>query len=188
MSIYKDKTFVRTCGIVTRVILKQTRSGASMAFVTVEDLYGSIEVIVFAKALEKYAQFLYDGSIITIAGNLSLEGSAASRLLKNYTSNNATSTHKGFILVNTHIVICTFQKLAYISKSEFFAQIGIFIHRVTGKVKSRHFLFHFQKLSLRKFINIRNIKFKRRIITAEFKKTNLTVACALPVIFNIGGN
>lgn len=44
-----------------------------MAFVTVEDLYGSIEVIVFAKTLEKYAQFLYDGSIITIAGNLSLE-------------------------------------------------------------------------------------------------------------------
>lgn len=81
MSIYKDKTFVRTCGIVTRVILKQTRSGASMAFVTVEDLYGSIEVIVFAKALEKYAQFLYDGSIITIAGNLSLEEEKDAKIL-----------------------------------------------------------------------------------------------------------
>ena len=81
MSIYKDKTFVLTCGIVTRVILKQTRSGASMAFVTVEDLYGSIEVIVFAKALEKYAQFLYDGSIITIAGNLSLEEEKDAKIL-----------------------------------------------------------------------------------------------------------
>lgn len=79
MSIYKDKTFVRTCGIVTRVILKQTRSGASMAFVTVEDLYGSIEVIVFAKALEKYAQFLY--GIITIAGNLSLEEEKDAKIL-----------------------------------------------------------------------------------------------------------
>ena len=81
MSIYKDKTFVLTCGIVTRVILKQTRSGASMAFVTIEDLYGSIEVIVFAKALEKYAQFLYDGSIITIAGNLSLEEEKDAKIL-----------------------------------------------------------------------------------------------------------
>ena len=81
MSIYKDKSFVRTCGIVTHVTLKQTRSGASMAFVTVEDLFGSIEVIVFAKTLEKYSQFLYEGSIITIAGNLSLEEEKDAKIL-----------------------------------------------------------------------------------------------------------
>lgn len=44
-------------------------------------MYGSIEVIVFAKALEKYAQFLYDGSIITIAGNLSLEEEKDAKIL-----------------------------------------------------------------------------------------------------------
>ncbi len=81
MSVYKDKTFVRTCGIVTHVTLKQTKSGASMAFVTVEDLFGSIEVIVFAKTLEKYAQFLYDSSIITIVGNLSLEEEKDAKIL-----------------------------------------------------------------------------------------------------------
>lgn len=81
MSIYKDKSFVRTCGIITHVTLKQTKSGSSMAFVTVEDLYGSIEVIVFAKTLEKYAQFLYEGSIITIAGNLSLEEEKDAKIL-----------------------------------------------------------------------------------------------------------
>ena len=32
MSVYKDKSFVRTCGIVTGVTLKQTRNGSSMAF------------------------------------------------------------------------------------------------------------------------------------------------------------
>ena len=81
MSVYKDKSFVRTCGIVTHVTLKQTRSGASMAFVTVEDLYGSIEIIVFAKTLEKFSQFLYEGSIITIAGNLSLEEEKDAKIL-----------------------------------------------------------------------------------------------------------
>ena len=44
-----------------------------MAFVTIEDLYGSIEVIVFAKTLEKYSHYLYAGSVITVSGNLSLE-------------------------------------------------------------------------------------------------------------------
>ena len=81
MSIYKDKSFVRTCGIVTNVTLKQTRNGSSMAFVTIEDLYGSIEVIVFSKTLEKYSEYLYDGSIITVSGNLSLEEEKDAKIL-----------------------------------------------------------------------------------------------------------
>ena len=48
---------------------------------TVEDLYGSIEIIVFAKTLEKFSQFLYEGSIITIAGNLSLEEEKDAKIL-----------------------------------------------------------------------------------------------------------
>ena len=81
MSVYKDKSFVRTCGIVTGVTLKQTRNGSSMAFVNIEDLYGSIEVIVFSKTLEKYNEYLYDGSIITVSGNLSLEEEKDAKIL-----------------------------------------------------------------------------------------------------------
>ncbi len=81
MSVYKDKSFVRTCGIVTAVTLKQTRNGSSMAFVNIEDLYGSIEVIVFSKTLEKYNEYLYDGSIITVSGNLSLEEEKDAKIL-----------------------------------------------------------------------------------------------------------
>ncbi len=81
MSIYKDKSFVRTCGIITNVTLKQTRNGSSMAFVTIEDLYGTIEIIVFSKQLEKYAEYLYDGSVITVSGNLSLEEEKDAKIL-----------------------------------------------------------------------------------------------------------
>lgn len=52
MSVYKDKSFVRTCGIINHITTKQTRAGSSMAFVTIEDLYGSIEVIVLPKRLK----------------------------------------------------------------------------------------------------------------------------------------
>ena len=81
MSVYKDKSFVRTCGIINHITTKQTRTGSSMAFVTIEDLYGSIEVIAFAKTLEKYSQYLYVGSVITVSGNLSLEEEKDAKIL-----------------------------------------------------------------------------------------------------------
>ena len=83
MSLYKDKGYVKLCGIITHITLKQTRNGASMAFVTVEDLYGSIEVIVFPKTLEQFSQLLYDSSIISIAGTLSIEEEKDTKILAN---------------------------------------------------------------------------------------------------------
>ncbi len=83
MSEYKDKSRVKLCGIVTRTTLKQTRNNETMAFVTIEDLYGSIEIIVFPKTLEKYSEFLYNGSIITVFGSLSLEEEKDAKVLAN---------------------------------------------------------------------------------------------------------
>lgn len=73
MSVYKDKSQVKICGIITRVVVKHTRSGAAMAFATLEDFYGAVEVVIFPKTLEKYGDMIYDGSIITVFGNLSFE-------------------------------------------------------------------------------------------------------------------
>lgn len=73
MSVYKDKSQVKICGIITHIVIKQTRNGGTMAFVTLEDLYGSVEVVVFPKTLEKYGDMIYDGSIISVFGNLSFE-------------------------------------------------------------------------------------------------------------------
>jgi DNA polymerase-3 subunit alpha len=81
MSKYKDKCLVKLCGIVTHVTLKPTRNGATMAFVTVEDLYGSIEVIVFPKTLEKYSQLIYEGGVICVSGSLSLEEQKDAKIL-----------------------------------------------------------------------------------------------------------
>lgn len=86
-SKYKDKSFVKLCGIVIHTTLKQTRNNASMAFVTVEDLYGSIEVIVFPKTLEKYSHLLYEGSYITVSGTLSIEEEKGVKILAGDISN-----------------------------------------------------------------------------------------------------
>lgn len=81
MSKYKDRANVKICGIITHTTLKQTRSNSSMAFVTLEDLYGSIEVLVFPKTLEQYQNLIYDGSIISVSGNLSLEEEKDAKVL-----------------------------------------------------------------------------------------------------------
>lgn len=81
LSKYKDKSKVKLCGIITHTTLKQTRSNAKMAFVTIEDLYGSIEVVVFPKTLEQYAQYIYEGSVISVSGNLSVEEQKDAKIL-----------------------------------------------------------------------------------------------------------
>ncbi|MCH5321328.1 MAG: DNA polymerase III subunit alpha [Eubacterium sp.] len=91
MSKYRDKCQVKLCGIITRVTLKQTRNGATMAFVTVEDLYGSLEIIVFPNALERYSELIYDGSIISVSGTLSLEEQKDAAILANEITTPPTS-------------------------------------------------------------------------------------------------
>ena len=59
-------------GIVTDIKKKTTKNNTIMAFCTIEDMYGHVELLVFPKILEKYSQFLYNESIIIVNGRLSL--------------------------------------------------------------------------------------------------------------------
>lgn len=84
MSKYRDKSQVKICGIITHITLKQTRAhNATMAFITLEDLYGSIEIIVFPKTLITYQSQIYEGSVICVQGSLSLEEEKDAKVLVN---------------------------------------------------------------------------------------------------------
>ncbi|MCL2773077.1 MAG: DNA polymerase III subunit alpha [Oscillospiraceae bacterium] len=67
----KEDKFVTVAGIIGEVTVKRTKNGDNMAFVTFEDEYSSIEVVVFPK---KFAQF-YDeikvDNIIAVHGTIS---------------------------------------------------------------------------------------------------------------------
>ncbi|MEZ3421740.1 MAG: DNA polymerase III subunit alpha [Eubacterium sp.] len=80
---YKDADKVTVAGIISKITLKQTRNGANMAFVTLEDLFGAVEIIVFPNTLEKFNQFLIQGSVITVSGTLSLEEEKDAKVLAN---------------------------------------------------------------------------------------------------------
>lgn len=80
---YKDGANVTLAGIITHITLKQTRNSKNMAFVTIEDMLGSIEIIVFPNTLEKYNLHLVQGGVITVSGSLSVEEEKDSKVLAN---------------------------------------------------------------------------------------------------------
>ena len=70
--ILKDGQFVKFVGIITSVKKKYTKNNKIMAFVTLEDLYGSIEVIIFENCYMQCSNELIDENIVLVEGRLSI--------------------------------------------------------------------------------------------------------------------
>lgn len=69
---YMDNTQVTLLGIIASVKKKITKNDATMAFLSVEDMYGAIEVIVFPRIFTDNAVKLQEGNVILLSGRLSL--------------------------------------------------------------------------------------------------------------------
>ena len=72
MPKYKDGQVVRIVGIVDSVKKKYTKTNKIMAFVTIEDLYGQCEIIVFENCYQMCSNFLLDENIVVVEGRLSI--------------------------------------------------------------------------------------------------------------------
>ena len=59
-------------GIIIRKQNKITKNNNMMAFVTIEDLFGTIETIVFPKIYEECSDCIYEDNIVLIEGTLSM--------------------------------------------------------------------------------------------------------------------
>jgi DNA polymerase-3 subunit alpha len=63
---------IRVGGIVTAVRRKMTRSQSVMAYVTIEDLTGSIEIVVFPKVLEAARSLLIEDTPVMVNGRVNI--------------------------------------------------------------------------------------------------------------------
>lgn len=77
----KDGMKVVVGGLVTGKVVKTTRSNQLMAFITLEDLMGSVEVIVFPKNYEADRDLLSEDSKIFIKGRVSLGDEPVGKLV-----------------------------------------------------------------------------------------------------------
>jgi len=70
---YREKQIVRVAGVLTRVAQKNTKNGDVMAFATLEDRGGEIELIVFPKVLTACSAVLRQEAIVTADAEISLK-------------------------------------------------------------------------------------------------------------------
>lgn len=69
--LVRDNDQITICGIITARKNKTTKNNTQMAFLELEDLYGSVECIVFPKVLGKLSPILAEDSIIVLQGKVS---------------------------------------------------------------------------------------------------------------------
>ena len=72
-SNFKDGQNVKYAGTITSVKKKYTKKNTIMAFVTVEDLYGSAEIIIFDSVYNRVSNILIEDNIILVEGRLSIK-------------------------------------------------------------------------------------------------------------------
>jgi DNA polymerase-3 subunit alpha len=74
---------VRVAGIVTRLRHHQSKAGKPMGFVTLEDLQGNIELVVFPRVWEKFSMIIDVDKIILVDGRIDNSGAEPKVLVDN---------------------------------------------------------------------------------------------------------
>ena len=80
---YHDGQFIKYAGIITSIKKKYTKNNKIMAFVTVEDLYGTAEMILFENAYIKAGKSLIEENIVLVEGRLSIREDDTTTIIVN---------------------------------------------------------------------------------------------------------
>ena len=81
VSRVKDGEKVVVGGMLTAKTIKHTKTGKTMAFVTLEDLVGTVEVVIFPRDYENNRNMLEEDSKVFIQGRVSTEDDRPSKLI-----------------------------------------------------------------------------------------------------------
>ena len=80
---FRDGKIVTYAGIISSVKKKYTKRNTIMAFVTIEDLYGYCEVIVFDSVYQKVMDIILEDNVVKIEGKLSLREDEFPKIVAN---------------------------------------------------------------------------------------------------------
>lgn len=81
VSKVKDNQVVILGGMITSKTVKVTKNNQLMAFVTLEDLTGTVEIIVFPRDYEKYQQYINEDGKIYVRGRAQVSDDQQGRLI-----------------------------------------------------------------------------------------------------------
>lgn len=80
-TIFHDDQKILIAGVVETVKTKPTKTGSLMAYVTLEDGSGSMEILVFQRALDSGGGYLSEGATVMITGRISARDDKEPQLL-----------------------------------------------------------------------------------------------------------
>ncbi len=79
--LYFDGKKVSVVCIISRIKTQLTKNNKMMAFVNIEDRYGTMEVVIFPNVYEKYAFHLNDGNVLIVRGTLNFKENEEPKLI-----------------------------------------------------------------------------------------------------------
>ena len=80
---YKDGQEVKYVGIISKIKKKFTKTNKIMAFITIEDLYGTAEVLTFENTYMKSQSSLIEENIVLVKGRLSIRDGEKTTIIAN---------------------------------------------------------------------------------------------------------
>ena len=78
---YKDGDKIKILAIISDVKLKTSKNNNTFAYVNIEDMYGSMEMMVFGSVLEKSSFLLMEGNIVEIHARISVREDEEPKLI-----------------------------------------------------------------------------------------------------------
>lgn len=100
---YHDGQNVVYAGIISSVKKKYTKNNTIMAFVTIEDLYGATEFIVFDSCYKQCSELLVNENIVIVEGRLSIREDEETKIVARTIKEFAETKHKIFELDVTNL-------------------------------------------------------------------------------------
>ena len=77
----RDEARIIVGGIIVSKSIKTTKNGQMMAFITLEDLWGSVEVILFPRDYERFRQCVFEDNKIFVIGKASVNGEEKGKII-----------------------------------------------------------------------------------------------------------
>ncbi len=81
--VYRDEQIVRIAGIAEGVKMKTTRNNTMMAYITLEDDTGAMELLVFSSVIAKRGELLKENTPLVVEGRLSVRDEKAPQMVVN---------------------------------------------------------------------------------------------------------
>ena len=80
---FADEQVVTVAGMVQQMKMKTTRNNSLMAYITLEDDTGAMEMLVFSNSIDRYGGYLTENAAVVISGKISVRDEKAPQMIVN---------------------------------------------------------------------------------------------------------